>query len=242
MGYHVGFDREAVEHFLTALNLQQQSKGPKGESSQMSENIWSTMRMAVSLMGQPDLHKACDARDIQMLNQHFKIDTWPCCLRTLVNSTVMNGNNSTHSANDTLPGVLQLIFQWQIVRRLDLNEETASGWGRRLKRLGETTSFWREGQNWPPVEPQWRVFEMYGDSFKCVLATTTRPYLCLWVKFYVWVLPRLCGLLGKFGSEPECIRQNRIEIYCGWDDKPSSNAAIMFENCETNPPTVILWL
>ena len=69
------FSREAVEHFLTALNLQKRSRGPKGESSQMSDNIWSTMRMSISLMGRPDLHKMSDARDLDALNREFSIET-----------------------------------------------------------------------------------------------------------------------------------------------------------------------
>ena len=65
------FLRQAVEHFLTSLNQQKQSEGPQGKQSVTSNNIWTTMRMAISLMGKPDLYQACDNRDIDTLNQHF---------------------------------------------------------------------------------------------------------------------------------------------------------------------------
>lgn len=65
--------REAIEHFLTALNLQRHSRGPRGEQSTMSDNIWSTMRMAISLLGRPDLHNDTDARNLEALNQEFSI-------------------------------------------------------------------------------------------------------------------------------------------------------------------------
>ena len=66
--------REAVEHFLTALNQQKQSRGPQGQQSVTSNNIWTTMRMAISLMGKPDLYQACDSKDIDTLNKHFGIN------------------------------------------------------------------------------------------------------------------------------------------------------------------------
>ena len=64
--------REAVEHLLTALVLQERSRGPSGERSAMSDNIWSTLRMAVGLLGaERHLVAACDARDTDTLNRHF---------------------------------------------------------------------------------------------------------------------------------------------------------------------------
>ncbi|ELT95480.1 hypothetical protein CAPTEDRAFT_220978 [Capitella teleta] len=65
--------KEAVEHFLSALNLQKQSKASPGQKVVMSDNIWSTVRMAISLMGRSDLHEACDAKDLERLNAEFSI-------------------------------------------------------------------------------------------------------------------------------------------------------------------------
>ena len=67
--------REAVEHFLSAINLQKNSRGPQGEQSVMSDNIWTTMRMALTLMGNTELHTACDERNVDALNREFPSDT-----------------------------------------------------------------------------------------------------------------------------------------------------------------------
>lgn len=67
--------REAVEHFLSAVNLQKNSSGPNGEQSVMSDNIWTTMRMALTLMGKTELHTACDNRDVDAINREFPADT-----------------------------------------------------------------------------------------------------------------------------------------------------------------------
>jgi len=62
-----------VEHFLTALTMQKQSHGIKDPQAVMSQNIWSTLRMAVSLMGKPELYNLCDNHDIDTLNREFGI-------------------------------------------------------------------------------------------------------------------------------------------------------------------------
>lgn len=76
--------REATEHFLTALNQQasslQRSGVLRGDDdgaaaaaggTQMSDTIWSTMRMAVSLLGRSDLMPALEMRDLTRLNAEF---------------------------------------------------------------------------------------------------------------------------------------------------------------------------
>jgi len=59
--------KEAVGHFVTALDLQQESRGPQGQTVAMSDNIWSTLRMTLSLLGRTDLYDACDKRDLEPL-------------------------------------------------------------------------------------------------------------------------------------------------------------------------------
>uniref|UniRef100_T1H4U0 Uncharacterized protein n=1 Tax=Megaselia scalaris TaxID=36166 RepID=T1H4U0_MEGSC len=62
---------EAAEHLLTALNLQATSSERSGldvtkdKKQQMSNSIWSTLKMIISLMGRNDLHELVN---IEMLN------------------------------------------------------------------------------------------------------------------------------------------------------------------------------
>ena len=39
----------------------------------MSESIWTTLRMSLSLMGKPEFHEAVDNRDLDYLNDKFHI-------------------------------------------------------------------------------------------------------------------------------------------------------------------------
>lgn len=70
---------EAAEHFLQALNMQADSLTRSGlhqtkPSNQMSETIWSTLRMAISLMGRMNLQSAVDDRNLTALNEAFNLN------------------------------------------------------------------------------------------------------------------------------------------------------------------------
>lgn len=75
---NLGSYREAAEHFLTALNMQSAGRGPAGMqsvNSAVSENIWSTLRMVLTLLNRPDLYKVADQRDLAHLNREFGLDS-----------------------------------------------------------------------------------------------------------------------------------------------------------------------
>lgn len=69
--------KEAAEHLLLALNHQatsQQRAGvnvDSGQTYQMSDTLWSTLRMTISLMGKHDLQDFVDKKDLKSLNNEF---------------------------------------------------------------------------------------------------------------------------------------------------------------------------
>ena len=70
---NLGAHHEAAEHFVTALDMQQQGLGPSGKRSQMSDSIWSTLRMSLVMLSRPDLVSQCDTRQLDGLKREFNI-------------------------------------------------------------------------------------------------------------------------------------------------------------------------
>ncbi|XP_023248143.1 peroxisomal targeting signal 1 receptor [Copidosoma floridanum] len=69
--------KEAGEHLLTALNQQAAGRDAFGEQAPMrvmSDTIWSTLRLVVSLMHMYHLNDAIDNRDLARLNKEFEIE------------------------------------------------------------------------------------------------------------------------------------------------------------------------
>lgn len=67
--------REAIEHFLIALNLQKNNRGLKDEKSAMSTTIWLSLQMAISYHGLENLGVDINQRDLDQLNKIFGIVT-----------------------------------------------------------------------------------------------------------------------------------------------------------------------
>ena len=68
--------REAVEHFLTALHLQQPMDATQEiEQSQfdMSEKIWSHLRHALMNIDRGDLLEQVQSRDLKFLMKEFNM-------------------------------------------------------------------------------------------------------------------------------------------------------------------------
>eukprot|EP00092_Neocalanus_flemingeri_P027148 GFUD01029441.1.p1 GENE.GFUD01029441.1~~GFUD01029441.1.p1 ORF type:complete len:586 (+),score=146.75 GFUD01029441.1:262-2019(+) len=68
--------KEAAEHFLTALNFQDAGRGPQADQmrSAMSDSIWTSLRLAVSLMRRTDLQPHLDARNVDRLSREFNVE------------------------------------------------------------------------------------------------------------------------------------------------------------------------
>ncbi|XP_047446701.1 PEX5-related protein [Mugil cephalus] len=69
---NLGAHREAVSNFLTALNQQRRSQ--RCSHQQMSANIWSALRIAISMMDRPELFQAASAGDLDLLMRAFDMD------------------------------------------------------------------------------------------------------------------------------------------------------------------------
>lgn len=73
---NLGAYKEAGEHLLTALNQQAAGRGVQGEHitpKAMSNTIWSTLRLVLSLMHKYHLNEAIENRDLSKLNKEFEI-------------------------------------------------------------------------------------------------------------------------------------------------------------------------
>ncbi|KAJ8374373.1 hypothetical protein SKAU_G00049530 [Synaphobranchus kaupii] len=71
---NLGAHREAASNFLTALNLQRKSRSRQLSHQVMSGNIWAALRIALSMMDQPELFQAANIGDLDLLMRAFKLD------------------------------------------------------------------------------------------------------------------------------------------------------------------------
>ncbi|XP_035269538.1 PEX5-related protein isoform X1 [Anguilla anguilla] len=69
---NLGAHREAASNFLTALNLQRKSRQLSHQV--MSGNIWAALRIALSMMDQPELFQAANIGDLDLLMRAFNLD------------------------------------------------------------------------------------------------------------------------------------------------------------------------
>lgn len=74
---NLGAHRQAAEHFLVALNQQYKAKNMHPDSSSVdtsSSTIWTTLRMVCSFMGEHDVAKLVDERNLSELNKFFETE------------------------------------------------------------------------------------------------------------------------------------------------------------------------
>ncbi|XP_045445897.1 peroxisomal targeting signal 1 receptor [Melitaea cinxia] len=75
---NLGAHKQAAEHFLVALNQQYKAKSmhPNASSTDTSSStIWTTLRMVCSFMGEHDVAKLVDERNLSELNKFFEVDS-----------------------------------------------------------------------------------------------------------------------------------------------------------------------
>lgn len=69
---NLGAYKQAAEHFLVALN--QQFKADSSSTDTSSSTIWTTLRMVCSFMGEQDVTKLVDERNLSELNKFFETE------------------------------------------------------------------------------------------------------------------------------------------------------------------------
>ena len=74
----LGAYKEAVEHFLTVLNLQRLSaandKAGQHKPGLISQNVWNSLRYVLSMMQRRDLYPRLERRDLDFFNREFGIE------------------------------------------------------------------------------------------------------------------------------------------------------------------------
>ncbi|XP_026069503.1 PEX5-related protein-like isoform X2 [Carassius auratus] len=71
---NMGAHREAASNFLTALGLQRKSRSRQLSHQVMSGNIWAALRIALSMLDQPELFQAANLGDLDLLMRAFNLD------------------------------------------------------------------------------------------------------------------------------------------------------------------------
>ncbi|XP_078267052.1 PEX5-related protein isoform X2 [Rhinoraja longicauda] len=71
---NLGAYKEAVSNFLTALNLQRKTRAVQSCHQFISGSIWTAVRIALSLMDQPELFHAAHVGDLDTLMKAFNMD------------------------------------------------------------------------------------------------------------------------------------------------------------------------
>ncbi|XP_026821108.1 peroxisomal targeting signal 1 receptor [Rhopalosiphum maidis] len=69
---HLDTYREAIDHLLEALNQQASAVSTNFQSPALSDTIWSTLRLAISMVERPELFKAVNERNLDLLNEEFR--------------------------------------------------------------------------------------------------------------------------------------------------------------------------
>uniref|UniRef100_A0A673K5G0 PEX5-related protein n=1 Tax=Sinocyclocheilus rhinocerous TaxID=307959 RepID=A0A673K5G0_9TELE len=71
---NMGAHREAASNFLTALSLQRKSRSRQLSHQVMSGSIWAALRIALSMLDQPELFQAANIGDLDLLMRAFNLD------------------------------------------------------------------------------------------------------------------------------------------------------------------------
>lgn len=67
-----GIDTSGPDDAVPSVTSRPAQQNPHAQ--QMSETIWSTLRLALSYLNRTDLYTACAAKNLDLLKQEFKME------------------------------------------------------------------------------------------------------------------------------------------------------------------------